>query len=157
MDENIYKTYLESDDPSMWEQLYMQYVSRGQLSIDDWIMDWMWARMELPESKDYSIFSPHKVIDANLIGVKVELSTLHQKKVRYVRLALSQHGSLHPDFEYYHQPDELNKRFESVGNPFIDTPNYRWWEEYLFYGLTSEILFKYGGLDAFVELLRRHH
>jgi hypothetical protein len=157
MDDNIYKTYLESDDPSLWEQLYVEFVSRGRVSIDEWILDWMWERISLPESEDYSIFSPNKVIDANLMGVKVELSTLHQKKVRYVRLALSQHGSLHPDFEYFHQPNETNKRFESVGNPFIDTPNYRWWEEYLFFSLTSEILFQHGGLDAFVELLRKHH
>lgn len=157
MDENVYQSYIESNDPSLWEQIYMEFVSKGQVSIDEWILDWMWARIQLPESEDYSIFSPNKIMEANLMGVKVELSTLHQKKVRYVRLALSQHGSLHPDFECYHQPDEENKRFESVGNPTIDTPNYRWWEEFLFFKLTHEILFDQAGVDAFVELLRRHH
>ncbi len=157
MDEQLYQECIDSNDPGLWEQLYMEFVTKGIVNIDQWILDWMWARTQLPESQDYSIFSPHKVIDAALVGVKVELMTMHQKKVRYVRLALSQSGSLHPDFEYVHQPDSLNQRFESVGNPFIDTPNYRWWEEYLFFKLSSEILFDHGGLDAFVELLRKHH
>src|SRR5690606_4950322 len=125
-----YQAWLASDDPALWEQTYLHYVTRGVVSIDEYVLDWLSHRVELPASKEYSIFSPNVLVDTALLNVRVKLGTQSQGKTRYVYMMVWTDGELHPGFEYLHEPDEENKRFESIGNPFIDGPNYRIWEEY---------------------------
>ncbi len=62
---------------------------------------------------------------------------------------------LYPYFEYTQDPDHKNIRFESVGNPIIDSVNYRKWEEFLLYKMLSEILLEHGGLDAIATGIRK--
>jgi hypothetical protein len=42
-----------------------------------------------------------------------------------------------------------------VGNPIIDSVNYRKWEEFLLYKMLSEILLEHGGLDAIATGIRK--
>lgn len=150
-----YHEWLASEDQANWEEAYLKYVNRGQLGIDDLVLDWLWHRIQFPESKEYSIFSPHLMVDAALVNVQLKLGSFHQDKVRYVRMEVFNQGSLHPDFEVTAVPESQDKRFPSVGNPFIDEPNYRWWEEYLFFKLTAKALHDLGGLDAIIEAIHR--
>jgi hypothetical protein len=157
MDLSEYHKYLSSSKPELWEQAYLSYVAQGKVSIDEWVLDWLWYRIQMPDTKEYSIFTPQNIIYANLMGIQVGLIVYHQSKERFVELQLFKSGDFHPYFEFANKADAQNNRFESVGNPIIDTPNYRWWEEYLFFKLTSEILFEHKGLDAIIEGVRRHY
>jgi hypothetical protein len=157
MSDTIYTEWLASDDQGLWEQAYLNYVAAGKVAVDEWILEWLKNRIKLPASKDYSLFSPNELINEALMGVKIKLIVFSKVKDRILRLEVYRSGDYHPYYEISHSPDALNSRFESIGNPIIDTPNYRCWEEYLFYKLFSEILFDEGGLDAIIEGVHSHH
>lgn len=151
-----YKVWLSTEDSALWEHAYLDYVTHGIVSIDEYVIDWIGERIKIPESQDYSIFAANVILDAVLLNIQVQIGTQYQGRNRFVYMMLWTSGSLHPSFEYIHEPDEANSRFESIGNPSIDTHNYRIWEEYLFMKLSSEILFEKGGLDAIIEAIHRH-
>lgn len=149
--------YMASDDAALWEEAYHKFISAGLSGIDEWLLFWLNYRIKLPVSLDYSIFKANEPLDAVLMGIRTKLSLFHLGKERILRAELYRQGDYHPYFECEKCPDSLNKRFESVGNPMIDKPNYRKWEEFLFYKLLSEILFDENCLDAFIEGIRKHH
>lgn len=152
----IYKSLLESDDAASWEQAYLTYVTNGKVNIDEYVLDWIMARFQIPESEEYSIFTPHIIVDGALLNVRIKIETQYQGKSRFVQVLVWTRGELNPGFECLHEPDAANSRFESIGNPQIDTPNYRKWEEYLLVKLSHEVLFEKGGLDAIIEAIHRH-
>ncbi len=151
-----YLQLIQSDEPMHWEESYLSYVTSGQVGIDEWVLDWIANRFCFPESQEYSIFSPNVLIDNALLNVRFLVNTRHQGRNRYLYVAILQTGDLHPTFEYLTEPNPENQRFESVGNPLIDTPNYRIWEEYLACSLLAEALFEQKALDAFIEAIHRH-
>jgi hypothetical protein len=151
-----FEEHMNSGKAEYWEKAYFEFVCNGSVGIDEWILHWFWNNIKFPKSKEYSIFSPNIFINSTLLNVKIQLSSFHQGKNRYLKMSCLNNSDYYPFFEFNHSPDEMNNRFESVGNPMIDNINYRSWEEYLVYKLLTEILFENGGMDAIVEGIRRN-
>jgi len=147
--------YMSSGKPEFWERAYYEFVLEGKAGIDDWIFLWFWHNIKIPESKEYSIFSPNAPINNSLLNIKIQLACFHQGKKRYLKMNCWSGEELYPYFEYTQDPDHKNIRFESVGNPIIDSVNYRKWEEFLLYKMLSEILLEHGGLDAIATGIRK--
>jgi len=139
----------------MWEKAYLEFVREGLVGIDKWILLWFWNNIMIPESREYSIFSPNVAIDKNLLNVHIKLGCFHQNRSRFIRICFWTDEDIYPYFDVSQEPDQLNSRFESVGNPIIDSVNYRGWEEYLLYRMIAELLLEKGGIDAIVEGIRR--
>jgi hypothetical protein len=149
--------YISSDNSEIWEKAYFEIVKDGLVGIDEWIILWFWNNIRIPPSRDYSIFSPNVAIDKNLMNVHIRLACFHQNCSRYVRICCWSNEEFYPYFDITQEPDKLNMRFESQGNPIIDNINYRKWEEYLLFKMVAEILLEKGGIDAIVEGIRRKY
>lgn len=151
------EAYILSDNPEIWEKAYYEFVKEGLVGIDEWILLWFWNNIKIAESRDYSIFSPNIAIDKNLLSVHIKLGCFHQNKSRFVRICCWSNEEIYPYFDITQEPDKMNMRFESMGNPFIDNVNYRNWEEYLLFKMIAEILIEKGGINAIAEGIRRKH
>ena len=146
---------LKDKDPSSWEIAYRDYVQNGRAAIDDFLWSWIWYRIEWPEV-DYSLFNKDNVyIKCNFLGINILVHTGDDNQRRFVRIAMYESNPYHPDFETIEQVSEEAWRFESIGNPFIDRPNYKWWEQMLFCKLLRQGLDDRKGLDFLIEQIMR--
>jgi hypothetical protein len=150
-----FETWLSTDDAAYWEKTYYEHVLNSTVGVDEWILHWIWNNIKIPTSKEFSIFSPNMLTNKTLMKVKIEISCFHQGKTRYLKMCCYNENEFYPYYEITNAPDTTNFRFESVGNPLIDTVNYRLWEELLLFKLLSEILLEHGGIDALAEGIRR--
>ena len=147
--------WLITDDAAYWEKIYYDYILNASIDFEEWIFQWFWSNLKLPTSKEFSIFSPNIPVNKNLMKVRIELNCFHQGKTRYLNMSCFNENEFYPYFEYTQSPDTTNIRFESVGNPIVDSINYRLWEEFLFFKLLSEILIEHGGIAAVASGIRR--
>ncbi|MCP4438103.1 MAG: hypothetical protein GY810_04095 [Aureispira sp.] len=146
--------YLKVKDPGQWESSYREHVQRGEVAIDDWVWWWLWHQINWP-GKDFSVFHQGVITEIKLMDINIRLVLGHENKMRFVELIVYSQNEYHPDFHHKQLVDPEQWRFPSIGNPAVDKPNYRWWEEYLFCKLYSQILIDHNGLDHIIEQLHR--
>lgn len=146
--------YLKVKDPSLWEESYRAHVQSGRVAIDNWVLWLLWYQIDWP-GVEYSVFYQGVITQIKLMDIHINVNIGHEEKMRFVELTVYSQNEYHPDFQHKQLVSEETWRFPSIGNPTIDKPNYRWWEEYLFCKLYSLILFEFGGLDHLIEQLHR--
>lgn len=152
--ENL-QTLLQDNQPASWEIGFQEYVRTGRVAIDDFLWEWLYERIEWPD-KEYSIFNKDNIyVQTNFLGVNITIRTGDIRQRRFVHTAMFVSNAYHPDFEVTAQVEENKWRFPSVGNPFIDEPNYRWWEQMLFCKLLRQTFEDHKGLDFLIEHIRR--
>jgi hypothetical protein len=94
-------------------------------------------------------------LDASIFGVQVVVKVGHAAKKRYMQLCCFEGNPYHPSFEAQRAVSDLEWRFPSSGDPFIDDVNYEYWEKLLFCKLFCQVLEKESGLDFLIERARR--
>ncbi|BDS13971.1 hypothetical protein [Aureispira anguillae] len=138
-----------------WEVAFRDYVQSGKVAIDDWLWKWLWFRIQWP-SEDYSLFyNENTLIKAELFEVAIVVTVGDTNKRRYVQVSFFKENPYHPEFEELVQVEEQEWRFSSIGNPYIDEPNYKQWERLLFCKLINKALEERKGLDFLIEQVRR--
>jgi hypothetical protein len=146
---------IKDTDPSSWEVGFRDFVQSGKVAVDNFLWSWIWHRIDWPEV-DYSLFHNENIyIKSAFLGINVLVKTGDNKHRRFVHVALFESNPYHPDFEEVVQVEETQWRFPSIGNPFIDQPNYKWWEKMLFCKLLHQALADRGGMDFLIEQIRR--
>lgn len=146
---------LADNNPASWEIAFRDFVQSSRIAIDDWLWQWLWCRIKWP-NKDYSLFYHENIlVEAELLGLTVLVKVGDNKQRRYVQVSLFKNNPYHPDFDELIQVSEKAWRFSSIGNPYLDEPNYRWWEKMLFCKLLNIGLEERKGLDFLIEQLRR--
>lgn len=146
---------LQDKENASWEIGFRDYVHTGKVAIDDFLWEWLYERIEWPD-EDFSIFSKDNIyVQTNFLGVNIVIRTGDENQRRFVHTAMFVSNAYHPDFEVTAQVTEAEWRFPSVGNPYIDAPNYRWWEQLLFCKLLRRTFEDEQGLDFLIEQIRR--
>lgn len=146
---------LGQEDPAWWEESYRKQVLTGTITDEEWWCTWLSHRLTLP-SESYSLFNVEKpVIQVNWMGTGVVVQPNSEGKDRLVTMQVFGDNPYHPDFEYDAVVSAEERRFPSVGNPFIDEPNYKQWERWLFAKLLHVILEEQKGLLFLVERYRQ--
>lgn len=134
-----------------WEMAHLHFVVSGKVSIDEWLWHWLVNRIQWPSS-DYSIFRNDTVIiDVAMFGVHLQVETGNFNKRRFLIVKMFTGNPYHPDFQERIDIAEHEWRFSSIGNPFIDEPNYIVWEQLVFAKLLNEGMDKRKGLDLLIE------
>lgn len=146
---------LKDNNPASWEMAFRDYVESGKTAIDDWIWQWLWARIEWPSTENSLFYHENVLLNATLFGLTIMVQGGDLKKRRYVQITLYKDNPYHPDFSELVQVEEAGWRFASIGNPYIDAPNYEWWEKMLFCELMNTGLEHRKGLDFLIENFRR--
>ena len=112
----------------------------GNISIDEWIWTWLNNRIKWP-SADYSIFKNDTIIiDVEMFRVRLVVETGNFNKRRFIIGKIFTDNPYHPTFQERVDIAEHEWRFSSVGNPFIDEPNYLIWEQLVFAKLFNIIM-----------------
>jgi len=146
---------LKKEDPAYWEEAFRDFVQKGIVAIDDFLWQWLWNRITWA-NKDYSLFYNKKpLVKANLFGVTITIMVGDENKRRFVEVSLFESNSYHPDFEEIVAVGKHEWRFSSIGNPYLDEPNYQFWEQALFCKLVNIALEERKGLDFLIERSRR--
>lgn len=148
-------TYMSSDAASDWETAYWQLVDTGKASVDEWLLAFLWHRIQWP-SEEYSIFRNSEMIKTTLFQMQIVFEADFNEKIRFVRVFLFAGHPEIPEFENIQKVSDEEWRFPSIGNPVIDKENYRWWEKYLFCKLCAQVLLEQKVLDSIIEIFRRH-
>lgn len=146
---------MSSKDPASWEQAYLDLVESGKVGIDEWILSWLWHRVEWP-GKDYSIFRGADFIVTSILRVNIVIRAGFKQKIRHAEVIIYTSNREQPDFYEFNAVGDDEWRFPSIGNPYLDEINYRWWEQYLLCKLIAEILIEKKGLDMLIESVRRN-
>ena len=146
---------LQQKDPAYWEAAFRDFVQNGSVAIDDFLWQWLWNRITWSNG-DYSLFyNKEPLLKANLFGVTVTITVGDENKRRFVEVSLFESNPYHPDFEEIVAVKKYEARFSSIGNPYIDEPNYQFWEKALFCKLVNTALEERKGLDFLIERSRR--
>lgn len=146
---------LQKEDPAYWEAAFRDFVQNGSVSIDDFLWQWLWYRVTWSNG-DYSLFYNKKpLLKANLFGVSITITVGDENKRRFIEVSLFENNPYHPDFEEIVAVEQHESRFSSIGNPYIDEPNYKFWEQALFCKLVNIALEERKGLDFLIERSRR--
>ncbi len=154
-----WREQLVKEDPGAWEESYRQQVLAGATTDEEWWYTWLWHRMILPEEK-HSLFNTEKpIIQAQWMGTKIVVQPNCEGKTRLVMVQIFGDNPYHPDFEYHAAVSEEERRFPSIGNPFIDEPNYKQWEKLLLVKLLNSVLDDQKGLTFIIDRYRQqfHH
>lgn len=152
-----WKEKLEKNDPSAWERSFRTTIQRGAVAIDKWLWHWLWYRIEWPD-RQYSLFKKGKILlDASIFSAQVVVKVGHHAKKRNIQFCCFEGNPYHPNFEARAEASDLEWRFPSSGNPFIDDKNYEYWEKLLFCKLFYQVLEDEKGLDFLIERARRFH
>lgn len=151
-----WKEELQKQEPSAWEKSFRTVVVQESIvAIDDWLLQWLWERIEWPE-RQYSLFkSGNVLLDAAIFQVRIVVEVGHEAKKRYIHVRFFEGNPYHPDFEEWLEVSQQEWRFPSFGNPFLDEPNYEFWEKMLFCKLLHQALEEKKGLDFLIERSRR--
>lgn len=146
---------LQKDDPAHWEVAFRDYVQQGSTSIDKFLWQWLWNRIAW-SNDDYSLFyNKEPLVKANIFGVTLTITVGDENKRRYVEVSLFESNPYHPDFEEIVVVGDHEWRFSSIGNPYLDEPNYKFWEKALFCKLVNIALEERKGFDFLIERSRR--
>lgn len=146
---------LQQKDPAYWEAAFRDFVQNGSVAIDDFLWQWLWNRITW-SNEDYSLFyNKEPLLKANLFGVTITITVGDENKRRFVEVSLFESNPYHPDFEEIVAVKKHAARFSSIGNPYIDEPNYQFWEKALFCKLVNTALEERKGLDFLIERSRR--
>jgi len=146
---------LADNDPSLWELALQDFVRKGKIAIDEFLWKWLWNRVTWPDP-EYSIFyNKRQLVNTKFFGTSIEIFTGEKDKRRFAEIRMFESNPYHPDFEEVVFVSENAWRFYSVGNPFIDEPNYEWWEKMLFCKLLNQAFEDRKGLDFLIERSRR--
>ncbi len=146
---------LLADNNSLsWEIAFRDYVQSGKVAVDDWLWQWLWCRLNWPDENFSLFYKGNILLDASLFGVNIIIETGDINQRRYVQIKIYEANPYHPDFLELAQVGEWEWRFPSVGNPYLDEPNYKQWEKLLFCKLTNLILEHKKGLDFLIERTR---
>ena len=145
---------LAQDDPTIWEESYQKHVLHGTVDDGDWVNQWLWSRMTLPE-QPYSLFNtPLPIVEAKCFETDVVVHAIARGKDRLVELQVFGSNPYQPDFHGIAEVAPEERRFPSVGNPFIDEPNYKLWERWLLAKLLNEILEAQEGRAFLIDRFR---
>lgn len=151
-----WKVQLSQQDPGVWEHSYRAHVLQGNIADEVWIETWLEQRMTMP-SKQYSIFnSALPIIEAQWLETHLLVEANAEGKERLVNVQIFGQNPYQPDFQATIPVANHERRFYSIGNPFIDEPNYRLWEELLFAKLLSAALYEEKGLDFLINRWRNY-
>lgn len=146
---------LQKEDPAHWEAAFRDHVQQGAIPVDVFLWQWLWNRI-VWSNDDYSLFyNKEPLVKANIFGITVTIRVGDEKKRRYVEVSLFESNPYHPDFEEIVVVGEHEWRFSSIGNPYLDEPNYKFWEKALFCKLVNIALEERKGLDFLIERSRR--
>jgi len=146
---------LKKENPAHWEAAFRDFVQNGNVAIDDFLWQWLWNRIAWTND-DYSLFyNKEPLLKANIFGVTITITVGDEKKKRFVEVSLFESNPYHPDFEEIVVVGEHEWRFSSIGNPYLDEPNYKFWEQALFCKLVNIALEERKGLDFLIERSRR--
>lgn len=148
---NEVQQQLSQNNPEIWQQSFEQFVKNGNTTVEDWLWQWLWCRMDWPDTT-YSLFQANNLLlFAPIFGVNVRIEVGENNKRRLVLVKLFESNPYHPDFEELVQVEEHEWRFPAVGNPYIDEPNYKQWEVQLFCKLVYTAFGERGGMDFLVK------
>ncbi|MCH2023726.1 MAG: hypothetical protein MK207_14720 [Saprospiraceae bacterium] len=146
---------LIDNNPVSWELAFQDFVKAGTVSVDDWFWEWLYLRITWPD-EDFSLFCKGNIIvKTQIFGINLLIETGDNNKRRFVQVTMYENNPYHPDFFEIAQVSELEWRFPSSGNPFLDEPKYRLWEKYLFSKLLNYVFIDKKGLDFLIEYSRR--
>ncbi|CAA6829103.1 MAG: Unknown protein [uncultured Aureispira sp.] len=146
---------LQKEDPAYWEAAFRDFVQNGTVAIDDFLWQWLWNRITWSNG-DYSLFyTKEPLLKASLFGVTITITVGYENKRRFVEVSLFESNPYHPDFEEIVAVKKHAARFPSIGNPYLDGPNYTFWEQALFCKLVNIALEERKGLDFLIERSRR--
>lgn len=146
---------LQKEDPAYWEAAFRDFVQNGTVAIDDFLWQWLWNRITWSNG-DYSLFyNKEPLLKASLFGVTITITVGDENKRRFVEVSLFESNPYHPDFEEIVAVKKHAARFSSIGNPYLDGPNYTFWEQALFCKLVNIALEERKGLDFLIERSRR--
>ncbi|MDC0231169.1 hypothetical protein OAK19_04320 [Aureispira] len=146
---------LIDNNPASWERAFRDYVKTGNMSVDDWLWQWLYLRIMWPD-QDFSLFYKGNIlVKTQIFGVNLIVETGDNNKRRFVQVTMYKKNSYHPEFFEVAQVAELEWRFPSSGNPFLDEPKYKIWEKYLFFKLLNYAFIEKKGLDFLIEHSRR--
>jgi|GEM_PF-3897711 len=152
-----YDSLIQSSASSDWERAYFYYVAPGQKTIDEWMVDFLAAHLELPESRKFSLFSPHTFFNQAVMGLPLQIYSRHEGRKRILGLQIADSSQIQARFATEIEPLPQNQRFHSTGNPLIDDENYRLWEELLFFQMCRRLLYTTGALDFMVHEIRQNY
>ncbi len=145
---------LSQNNPSAWEHSLKETVYKDLLAINDWLNCWLLCRINWPNT-DYSLFySGTVIIESSLLGTHIQLKSGDKHKRRFLKLILYKDNPYHPDFEATAEIAAHEWRFPSIGNPYIDEPNYKKWEQLVFAKLFHQLLQEHHGMDFFIESIK---
>ncbi len=151
-----WREQLAGTDPAVWEESFRTAVQQEAVAIDDWLWTWLWERIDWQEGASHSLFkSGNVLLDASIFKVRVLVEVGHKAKYRYIHVRLFEGNPYHPDFEEWLEVSQAEWRFPSFGNPYLDEPNYKYWEGMLFCKLLNQVLEEQKGLDFLIERSRR--
>ncbi len=146
---------LQKEDPAHWEVAFRDYVQSGKVAIDNFLWQWLWERVTWSEEAYSLFYNNAPLVKANIFGITVTITVGDQNKRRFVNVSLFESNPYHPDFEEFVIVDDKEWRFSSIGNPYIDEPNYKFWEKALFCKLVNVAFEERKGLDFLIERSRR--
>lgn len=146
---------LQKEDPAHWEAAFRDFVQHGTTPVDDFLWQWLWSRITWTND-DYSLFyNKEPLLKANIFEVTITITVGYENKRRFIEVSLFESNPYHPDFEEIVAVGKHEWRFSSIGNPYIDEPNYKFWEQALFCKLVNIALEERKGLDFLIERSRR--
>jgi hypothetical protein len=146
---------LQKEDPAYWEAAFRDFVQNGSVPIDVFIWQWLWYRVTWSNG-DYSLFyNKEPLLKANLFGLSISITVGDENKRRFIEMSMFESNPYHPDFEEIVAVKKHAARFSSIGNPYLDEPNYKFWEQALFCKLVNIALEERKGLDFLIERSRR--
>jgi len=152
-----YDSLIQSSASSDWERAYFYYVARGEKSIDEWIIDFLAAHIQLPESRKFSLFFSHTFFNEAIMSLPMQIYSRHEGRKRILGLQIADSSQIQARFAAEIEPQPQNARFHSTGNPLVDEENYRLWEELLFFQMCRRLLYDSGALDFIVHEIRQHY
>lgn len=146
---------LQKENPAHWEAAYRDFVQNGTTPVDDFLWQWIWNRITWTDD-DYSLFyNKEPLLKAHLFEVTITITVGHENKRRFIELSMFESNPYHPDFEEIVAVGKHEARFSSIGNPYLDEPNYKFWEQALFCKLVNTAFEERKGLDFLIERSRR--
>ncbi|MFT5647209.1 MAG: hypothetical protein ACI976_001898 [Aureispira sp.] len=146
---------LQQENPAYWEAAFRDFVQNGSVAIDDFLWQWFWNRITWSNGAYSLFYNKEPLLKANLFGVTITITVGDENKRRFVEVSLFESNPYHPDFEEIVAVKKHESRFSSIGNPYIDEPNYQFWEKALFCKLVNTALEERKGLDFLIERSRR--
>ena len=154
MNQDELNKVLAQNDSEAWERSLKDTIQEDAFDLEDWIYVWIYHRLQWPDS-DFSLFYTNTILmEASIKGLTIRLKSGDTNKRRWLILSIYKDNPYHPDYEEKAQVSPEEWRFPSVGNPYIDEPNFKVWEQMLFAKLFSTLLIKQKGLEFLIENFR---